>query len=215
MNDFVAIEGCIGSGKTTLAKLLAEKLNARLLLERFRENAFLESFYEDPKRYAFPTEMSFLADRYQQMSGFFEPDIFQPMVISDYMPYKSLIFAQQNLDNNEFNLYKDFHSLSLAKLVQPDLILHLNRPTNTLLELIKKRGRSFEKGINPDYLNKLKTAYSQAYRSIEGIGRIAVLELADADFVEDIGLIERIADLVLQERSNKTPKIIYYPLNKI
>ncbi len=208
--NYLAIEGSIGSGKTTLAKMLAKDFNARLLLERFAENPFLERFYQDAKQYAFSTEMSFLADRYQQLEQFFKPDIFQPKIISDYAYFKSLIFAQQNLDPREFALYRQFYEISFKQMPSPDLILHLNRPTAHLLKLIKHRGRTYEQEIQETYLNELKQNYLQFYK-VSSQHKILILDLGEMDFVKDKEALHLIVKLL----ENEYPEgVSYVEMNK-
>lgn len=208
--NFVAIEGSIGVGKTTLAKMFARDFNARLLLERFEENPFLEKFYSDPERYAFATEMGFMADRYQQLAHFFEPDIFQPNIVSDYAAFKSLIFAKQNLDESEFHLYRQFYDISFKHIQQADLIVHLNRPTEVLLEHIKRRGRSFEQEINASYLADLKQQYLQFYTQFPK-SKVLVVELESLDFIGDEAVYADLKGLLKKEYSNG---ISYINLNK-
>jgi deoxyadenosine/deoxycytidine kinase len=208
--NFVTVEGSIGVGKTTLASLFARDFNARLLLERFEENPFLERFYADKKRYAFATEMGFMADRYQQLSGFFKPDIFQPKIVSDYASFKSLIFAKQNLDEKEFHLYRQFYDISFRATPQADIILHLNRPTPVLLELIRQRGRNFEQEIDAGYLSELKKSYLQYYTQFSNT-KTLIVELGDLDFIGDEAIYERLKGLLKKEH----PKgISYIDLNK-
>lgn len=212
--EFLAIEGCIGSGKSTLAKMLAKEFNTRLLMERFAENPFLEKFYENKEQHAFATEMSFLADRYQQINEFFKPDLFKPKVISDYGSFKSLLFAKQNLNETEYKLYRQFYELSLGKLRQPQLILHLNRPTEVLLKLIEKRGRVYEKTITGDYLTDLKSSYLSYYNS-RPEQNVIFLELDDADFVHNKSCINGIFKLVQSIDLKAVRKKNHLYVNKI
>ncbi len=162
---YLAIEGNIGSGKTTLAEYLAEELQANLLLERFADNPFLADFYREPERYAFSVEMSFLADRYQQLAHLPERrDLFRNGLIADFAPFKSLLFAQCNLPEEEFKLYRQFWQMSLGKLPQPDALVFLKRPLESLLRNIASRGRSYEKQISPAYLSQLQAKYREYTR---------------------------------------------------
>ncbi len=212
--EFLAIEGCIGSGKTTLANMLSEAFNARLLSERFAENPFLEKFYENKEQFGFATEMSFLADRYQQINEFFKPDLFKPKVISDYASFKSLLFAKQNLSEAEFILYRQFYELSLGKLNQPQLILHLNRPTDVLFTLIEKRGREYEKTITEDYLVGLKNAYNSYYNS-RPKQNVIFLELGDVDFVHSKKHYLNIKNLIETYDYKEARKKNHLDVNKI
>lgn len=158
---YIAIEGNIGSGKTTLAHRMAHHLNARLLLEEFEDNPFLEKFYGQPQRYAFSLEMSFLADRYHQLQQCLVEDLFQPTIIADYAPWKSLIFAQCNLGEEEFQLYRQFWEMSLGKVAAPDLIIYLRRPLASLQANIALRGRPYEQQIDPAYLQEIGARYER------------------------------------------------------
>lgn len=180
---FLAIEGNIGSGKTTISKILAEAFNARLILEEFEDNPFLKGFYKDPERYSFSVEMAFLADRYHQLKKLVgEDDLFQPNLVADYAPFKSLLFAQNNLKDEEFKLYRDFWQMSLGKLPQPDIILYITKPIDELLRNIKKRGRSYEQDIKPDYLSDLEKRYID-YLNLHHHGKIVVVEAEQTDFI--------------------------------
>lgn len=197
--SYIAIEGNIGSGKTTLSKLLAERLNARLVLEEFEENPFLERFYKDPQRYAFSVEMSFLADRFHQLNGLpSTQDLFLPNILADYAPFKNLIFAQNNLSSIEFQLYRKFWEMAMAKLRQPDLLIYLHRPLESLLKNIAKRGRSFEENIDQSYLLKLSTSY-QSYIKQNWQGKIIYLEADSFDFLESESHINTVVEMILEK----------------
>ena len=153
---YICIEGNIGSGKTTLARLLAQEMNARLILEEFEENPFLARFYEEPARYSFPLEMSFLADRYHQLKEKLnKQDLFQPLVISDYTLLKSLVFAGINLFDVEYRLYRDFFTIVERQLPKPDLIVFINRSVDTAKRNIIQRGRAYEQKIDHEYLRRV------------------------------------------------------------
>ena len=156
----VAIEGNIGAGKTTLARKIASDHNAKLVLERFADNPFLPKFYKDQSRYAFPLEMSFLADRYQQFTDdTTQFDLFKNFMVSDYDIYKSLIFAQITLQKEEFKLYRKMFNFMYNEVKKPDIYIFLYQRTERLLENIKKRGRDYEQGINKEYLEKINRGY--------------------------------------------------------
>ena len=157
---YLAIEGNIGAGKTSLAMKMAKDFNAKLILERFKENPFLPKFYKDPTRFAFPLEMSFLADRYQQLlDDLTQYDLFKENVIGDYDGYKSLIFAKITLQEEEYKLYKKLFYMMHKELPNPDLYIYLYQNTERLLENIKKRGRDFEQEIEANYLQSLNLIY--------------------------------------------------------
>ena len=181
--NFIAIEGNIGSGKTSLATLLSEEYNAKLILERFAENAFLPKFYEDQSRFAFPLEMSFLADRYQQLSeDIAQYDLFKEFVVSDYHISKSLNFAKVTLPEDEFLLYRKFFSVIYKDMQQPDLYVYLYQNTERLLENIKKRGRDYEQNIQPEYLRKINAGYMEFMKSHPQLN-IKVIDVSDLDFI--------------------------------
>lgn len=183
--NFIAIEGIIGAGKTTLATLLAKDLNTTLILEQFAENSFLPKFYEDPKRYAFPLELSFLADRYQQMTNYLgTPDLFKPKIISDYFIDKSLIFSQNNLNSDEYSLYLKMFSIIKNSIIKPDLIVYLYLDIEHALKNIKKRGRSYEQNIEEAYLNKIQNGYMEYLNNMKD-QRILIIDTLKLDFVKN------------------------------
>ena len=149
---YIAIEGVIGVGKTTLAQMLSDQLGARLVLEKFEENPFLPNFYKDPEHYAFQTQIFFLLSRYRQQQELFQQDLFSKGIISDYMFEKDRIFAYLNLDDNELNLYEKVYSILKVKVPKPDLVVYLQASTETLIRRIKLRGRPFEKSITHEEL---------------------------------------------------------------
>lgn len=181
--SFLAIEGNIGSGKTSLSKMISEDFNAKLILERFKDNAFLPKFYEDQKRYAFPLEMSFLADRHQQIADdIAQYDLFSDFVVSDYDVHKSLIFAKVTLEADEFALYKKIFKVMYSEIPQPDLYVYLYQSTEQLLENIKKRGRSYEQNIASDYLENINAGYLEFIKSQQQL-TIKLIDMASVDFV--------------------------------
>lgn len=196
--NFIAIEGNIGAGKTTLANKMSDEFNAKLVLERFADNPFLPKFYEDQNRYAFPLEMSFLADRYQQFTeDTSQYDLFRSFMISDYDIYKSLIFAQITLQKDEFALYKKLFNLMYKEVKKPRIYVYLFQTTEKLLDNIKKRGRDYEKNIEPEYLNKINQGYFDFIRSYPEQNNL-VIELGDLDFVERQEDYETIVDQILE-----------------
>jgi deoxyadenosine/deoxycytidine kinase len=160
--NFITIEGNIGAGKTTLAYLLSKHFNARLILEEFADNPFLPKFYENQRQYAFPLELFFMAERYKQLKDLLQTkDMFQNVTISDYLFTKCLLFAKVNLPEEEFILYQKLFEIISPQVVQPDLLIYLHAPVNKLKENIKKRNRSYEKAIDPEYLFALQEIYTQ------------------------------------------------------
>ena len=181
--NYIAIEGNIGAGKTSLATKLAGDFNAKLILERFKDNPFLPKFYKDPSRYAFPLEMSFLADRYQQLlDDITQFDLFRDCVIADYEVYKSLIFAKVTLAEEEFNLYKKLFQLMYKELPRPDIYVYLYQDTDRLLENIRQRGRSYEKDIQQEYLQKIHDGYFEFIKT-QHETNIRIIDISGKDFV--------------------------------
>ena len=183
--QYLTIEGNIGAGKTSLAHLIAEEFNAKLVLERFADNPFLPKFYEDMERYAFPLEMSFLADRYQRLQddiGQF--DLFKDFVVSDYDVFKSLIFAQVTLQEDEYKLYKKVFDIMYRDLPKPGLYVYLYQNTERLLDNIKKRGRDYEQKIPAEYLNKINKGYLQFIKA-QSHFNVKVIDISDKDFISN------------------------------
>ncbi|HZW62410.1 MAG TPA: 2-amino-4-hydroxy-6-hydroxymethyldihydropteridine diphosphokinase, partial [Flavobacteriaceae bacterium] len=164
--NFIAIEGNIGAGKTSLATLISEDFNAKLILERFADNPFLPKFYKEPQRYAFTLEMSFLADRYQQISDdLSQLDLFKDFVVSDYDVHKSLIFSKVTLPDDEFKLYRKLFYQVYKDIAKPDLYVYLYQNTERLKQNIKKRGRNYEQNIQDEYLNQINAGYLEFLKS--------------------------------------------------
>lgn len=183
--NFIAIEGNIGSGKTTLTQKIASDFNAKTVLERFADNPFLPQFYKDPERYAFPLEMSFLADRYSQISeDLSQLDLFKDFIIADYYIYKSLIFAQVTINEDEFRLYKNIFDIMYKEVTRPDLYIYLHQETGRLLDNIKKRGRSYESEIPADYLNKINKSYADFIKANKKQNTL-IIDLTSIDIVEN------------------------------
>ncbi|CAM3997189.1 2-amino-4-hydroxy-6-hydroxymethyldihydropteridinediphosphokinase [Flavobacterium antarcticum] len=183
--NFIAIEGNIGAGKTTLAHKIADDFNAKKILERFADNPFLPKFYKDQARYAFPLEMSFLADRYQQISDdLAQLDLFKDFIVADYHIFKSLIFAKVTVTEDEFRLYRKLFEIIYKEIPKPDLYIYLYQNTERLLQNIKKRGRSYEQEIPADYLEKINQGYFDFIKTHPDLN-ILVLDVSDRDFVKN------------------------------
>ena len=182
--NYIAIEGNIGAGKTTLASKLAKDCNAKLVLERFADNPFLPKFYKDQSRYAFPLEMSFLADRYQQLSDdLAQFDLFKDFVVADYHIFKSLIFAKVTLQEDEFRLYKTMFDIIHKEMPKPDLYVYLYQNTDRLLRNIKKRGRSYEQEIEASYLEKINQGYLDYIKTQTNLN-VLIIDVSELDFVK-------------------------------
>lgn len=196
---FMAIEGNIGAGKTTLAKMMARDLKAKIVLERSADNPFLPRFYEEPSKYAFPLEMSFLADRYQQfMEDTSQFHCFKSFMISDYDIFKSLIFAKITLPSEEFKLYRKVFDVMYKNVKKPDLYIYLYQNTERLLEHIKNRGKEYEQHITTAYLRKVNKGYL-AFIKGHPYQNSMILNLSDLDFVNNPSDYEQILE-ALEDR---------------
>ena len=183
--NYIAIEGNIGAGKTTLAIKIAEDFNAKTVLERFADNPFLPKFYKDQNRYAFPLEMSFLADRYQQISDdLAQFDLFKDFIVADYHIFKSLIFAKVTLSEDEFRLYKTLFDIIYKEMPKPDLYIYLYQNTNRLLQNIKRRGRNYEQEIQAAYLEKINNGYLDYIKTQQDLN-VLIIDVSELDFVKN------------------------------
>ena len=180
---YLAIEGNIGAGKTSLTHQIARDFNARTLLERFADNPFLPKFYEDQERYAFTLEMSFLADRYQQLQEqHLQFSLFSEFTVSDYYIFKSLIFAQVTLSSNEYTLYRQLFDIMYQTTPKPDTYIFLYRTTDALLDQIQKRGRSYEQNITGEYLQRINESYHNFIKTVPGLN-VKIIDCSELDFV--------------------------------
>jgi deoxyadenosine/deoxycytidine kinase len=197
-NKFLTIEGNIGAGKTSLAKMIAEEFNFHPVLEEFAENTFLPQFYHSPEKFAFPLEMSFMAARYKQMKSFFNKNTLPFPVVSDYMFYKTLLFAKSNLGRSEFQLFEQFFQMLHTGLPMPQLIVYLKKEVPSLQHNIKKRGRSYEKQIGDDYLQKINSAYSRFLNKPPKLYKVLIINTEGLDFVKKRTDFETIITLIEQ-----------------
>lgn len=182
--NYIAFEGNIGAGKTTLVHKIADDFNAKTVLERFADNPFLPKFYKDQNRYAFPLEMSFLADRYQQLSDdLAQFDLFKDFIVADYHIFKSLIFAKITLAEDEYRLYRNLFDIIYKEMPKPDLYVYLYQNTERLLQNIKKRGRSYEQNIEAEYLDKINNGYLEYIKSQSDLN-VLIIDVSDRDFVK-------------------------------
>lgn len=183
--NYIAIEGNIGVGKTSLASKIAKDFNAKLVLERFADNPFLPKFYKDSNRYAFPLEMSFLADRYRQISDdLAQLDLFKDFVVSDYYVVKSLIFSKITLNADEFNLYRKLFHIMYKDIQKPDLYVYLYQNTENLQQNIMKRGREYEQNIGDDYLTKINSGYIEFLKTQTDLN-VKIIDVTNKNFVEN------------------------------
>lgn len=191
---FLVIEGNIGAGKTSLCEMLAAEKNAKLILEQFDDNPFLSKFYEHPERYAFPTELSFLSERYKQIKENLHQELFNDMVISDYFLIKSLIFSSKTLEKEEYLLYRTVFDIIFENIVMPDLYVYLHKTPESLLKNIKKRGREYEQNISEKYLKEIEEGYFNYFKQQNKI-KILAINTDNLDFVnkeEDYKIIKSI-----------------------
>jgi len=200
---YLVIEGNIGAGKTTLASMLAKDLDAKLILEQFADNPFLPRFYENPERYSFPLELSFLAERYKQLNiDIRTGSLFQSLTIADYFFMKSLIFAQNTLTGDELQLYKQIFSIIYSTLPKPNLYVYLHLPTEKLLANIRKRGRDYEQTISPDYLTNLTQGYFDFFKQHPDY-TFLVIDTSNLDFVANPDDYQKIKSVIFDKRYNK------------
>lgn len=209
---FIAIEGNIGAGKTTLCHLLARDFGSRLLLEQFTDNPFLPFFYENQERYGFPVELFFMTERHKQLQEHFaQPDLFQQTTIADYFFVKTLLFAKNNLNEEEYRLFQRLWLVLNQTFPKPDVLFYLHRPVEILMKQIEKRGRDYEKNISADYLTSIQNAYFDFFKT-ENLVPIVVIELNESNYLEDGKLYQQLADILLK---NYSPGIHFKQLSTI
>jgi deoxyadenosine/deoxycytidine kinase len=204
---YIVIEGPIGVGKTSLAKLLSEELKARLVLEKTEDNPFLKEFYQNPKQFAFQTQTFFLLSRYRQLEALSQMDIFSKSTISDYFFPKDRIFASITLEESELSLYEQVYNLLNPRIPVPDLVVYLQAGTPMLLQRIRQRGRDYETGIAGDYLERLNQAYNQFFFHYAD-SPLLVVQTGGIDFVKSR---EDRKDLLTQIRQMKKGTQYYIP----
>jgi len=194
---YVSIEGVIGVGKTSLAHLLEERLNAKLVMEKFDENPFLADFYLDPERYAFQTQLFFLLSRYRQQQELRQTDVFHKLVISDYMFVKDRLFASLNLDDKEMSLYDSVAKILEKNILNPDLVIYLQAETPKLMERITLRGRDFEKNMSPGYIDALNQIYNEYFFRYQE-SPLLIINTNDIDFVHNEEDLEEVIRYIRQ-----------------
>jgi len=207
---YIAVEGPIGVGKTTLAELLAREFNGRAILEEVDGNPFLKDFYRDRRRYAFQTQLFFLLSRYQQQIGLRQQDLFSGVVITDYLFAKDRVFAYINLDENELVLYEQVFRLLDTRIPKPDLVIFLQARSDVLIERIKRRGKDYESGMDEDYLVRLVDAYNRYFFYYTDTP-LLVVNTSDIDFVN---CLEDMSNLVKEIRSLKGGTQYYIPISR-
>lgn len=196
--NFIIVEGNIGAGKTTLSTMLARDFDRRLILEEFSDNPFLPYFYENPDRYAFPVELFFMTERHKQLQEeLTQTQLFKEEIVSDYFFLKTLLFARNNLNPEEFRLFQRLFNILSVNFPKPDLLLYLHQPVDGLMQNIKKRGRSYEQSMDPAYLERIQHAYFSYFRTQTDIP-IVVLDVQSIDFVANPDHYQMILGLLQQ-----------------
>lgn len=204
--NFITIEGCIGAGKTTLATKLAERFGGKLILEQFEDNPFLPQFYEDPERHAFPVELYFMAERFQHLKRLLsEADMFTSFTVADFLFQKSLIFANENLNENEAKLYRMLFDMINTTLPKPDIVLYLYAPVEKLLANIKRRGRDYEQNITAEYLENIQQAYLSYFKLQTG-NRVVLVDIKDLNIADNEADFDKVVALLQQDF---TPSLHY------
>ncbi len=207
--QYIVIEGVIGAGKTTLARKMADRFEARLLLEQHEANPFLPDFYRDPQRYAFQTQLFFLLSRFRQQQEIPQRDLFHTMLIADYLFAKDRIFASVTLEEREFFLYDKIASLLEREIIAPDLVIYLQSSTDRLMNNIRKRGRGYERHITEDYIRTLNEAYNQFFFTYN-VSPLLVVNMNEIDFVAD----ENDFDDLMQQLERPISGVQYYSPQK-
>lgn len=206
--NYLAIEGNIGAGKTTLASMIADQFNGKVILEQFEDNPFLARFYENQERYAFPLELSFLAERYQQLKRELpSQELFSDFTISDYFLNKSVIFARKTLNEDEYQLFFKLFTIMNANLPRPNLLVHLYVKTPRLQNNIKRRGRTYEQKIPDSYLESIQESYFEYLRLQQNL-KVLLLDINHLDFVENPTHYQRIIHAIDQEYPPGITRII-------
>ncbi|MDX1386007.1 MAG: deoxynucleoside kinase [bacterium] len=203
--QYIAVEGPIGVGKTTLANLLAEEFAGRVMLEEAEDNPFLPSFYKDPKRFSFQTQVFFLLSRYRQQKDLAQQELFRNVTVSDYIFAKDKIFARLNLEEEELNLYENLFNTLDAKVPKPDLVIFLQASLDTLRQRIKKRGIKHEKHISGQYIEDLCQAYNQFFFEYDDTPLLTV-NCSEIDIVKNRGDYKNLLREILNMRKAKLDK---------
>ena len=194
---YIAIEGPIGVGKTSLAKLLSKELGARLVLEDFEDNPFLPDFYNDPERFGFQTQLFFLLQRYRQQQDLRQVDMFQKLLITDYMFVKDRLFASLNLEDKEMHLYDTVASLLERNIIRPDLVIYLQADTDVLMKNIAKRGRNMERNVTWEYIDALNQVYTEYFFRYQDTP-LVIINTDNIDFVENEKDLKEVIDYIRQ-----------------
>ncbi len=201
--NFIAIEGNIGAGKTTFCELLSRDFNCRLILEQFTDNPFLPLFYDQPERYAFPVELFFMTERHKQLQAAFSSgaDLFTPLSIADYFFLKTLLFAKNNLNDEEFRLFQRLFEVLNSTFPKPDILVYLHRSVEDVMRNIKKRGRTFETDISSEYLTGIQNVYFEYFRTETELP-ILIIDVEDIDYLTDTDAYQKLVN-ILHEKYDK------------
>ena len=194
---YIAIEGPIGVGKTSLAQLLSKELGARLVLEDFEDNPFLPDFYNDPERFGFQTQLFFLLQRYRQQQDLRQVDMFQKLLITDYMFVKDRLFASLNLGDKEMQLYDTVASLLERNIIKPDIVIYLQADTDVLMKNIDKRGRNMEKNVTWEYIDALNQVYTEYFFRYQDTP-LVIINTNNIDFVENENDLKEVINYIRQ-----------------
>jgi deoxyguanosine kinase len=208
---YIAIEGVIGAGKTSLAHPLQQQLGGRLVVEEFEENPFLEDFYRDPEHYAFQTQIFFLLSRYRQQEQIMQYDLFEKRIISDYMFVKDRIFATLNLNEKEMALYNMLARILEKQIIKPDLAIYLKASTKKLMQNIRKRNRPYERYIKEDYIDALNKLYEEFFWNYSATP-LLIINTENLDFVNNQNHFSQILVEISKHRTGK--KLVSFDLNK-
>ena len=195
IESYIAIEGPIGVGKTSLAEIIADKLNTRKALEDFQENPFLDNFYDNIEEYAFQTQMFFLLQRYKQQQEIKQLDVMQKGVVTDYMFDKDRLFASFTLSGPEMELYSRVADILEQDIIKPDLVVYLQADTPLLMQYIKKRGRDLEKGVTSDYIDLVNQRYQEFFVNYEDTP-LLIINTNNIDFVENPRDLDELLEII-------------------
>ncbi len=208
---YIAIEGNIGAGKTTLSNMMAQEFKAKLILEQFTDNPFLPYFYENPERYAFPVELFFMTERHKQLQeNLSQQSLFQQFTISDYFFVKTLLFAQNNLNPEEYRLFQRLFHILNATFPKPELLVYLHRSVDNLLDNIRHRGREFEQKISAEYLTQIQGAYFNYFKNVTDIP-VLILYIEGSEFWDKPTEYQKIVETIQQQY---LPKVYHINLSK-
>lgn len=196
--SYIAIEGVIGAGKSTIAAMLASRLNAKLVLENYDDNPYLERFYRNPSEFAFRTQIFFLIERYTQLQELSQKGLFESYIISDYIFEKDKIFAYLNLSDDELKLYETISAPFERNIVQPDLVVYLQSTLDMLMKGIKERNREYEKDISEEYINDLNDAYNYFFSRYKG-ARVLIVNSEETDFVNNPRDFENLVNEIFKD----------------